>query len=154
VKRDMDLCRRILLDVEANPEADGHGCIELQIEGQNPREVSYHVQLLEDAGLLETMDLSADDEIDIRASRLTYEGHEFIGAARKDSLWQKAKSLALEKTGGLSLDVLKAVLVKIATDAATGEDPDAEGGIKHGTCRDGAEWLTRSNDPGAARLGR
>jgi hypothetical protein len=120
MKRDMDLCRRILFEVEASPEAVGHRPIQLNIEGHDPHEISYHVQLLQGASLLEAMDLSADDEIDFRPKRLTYAGHEFIEAARKDSLWQKAKSLALEKTGGLSLDVLKALLLKLATDAVLG----------------------------------
>lgn len=52
--------------------------------------------------------------------RLTYAGHEFIEASRRDTLWQKAKTIALEKTGGLSVDVLKAILIKLATDAALG----------------------------------
>jgi hypothetical protein len=116
----MDLCRRILLEVEAAPNAVGHRAIKLNIGGHDPTELSYHVQLLADAGLIEAMDLSADDDIEFHPRRLTYAGHEFIEAARRDSLWQKAKSVVLEKTGGLSLDVLKAVLVKIATDAATG----------------------------------
>jgi hypothetical protein len=120
MKRDMDLCRQILLDVEANPEAVGLGDVELNIEGHSPTEVSYHVQLRTDAGLLEAIDMSDTSGLDCRPTRLTYAGHEFIEAARKDSLWQKAKTTVLEKTGGLSLDVLKAVQVKFATDAVLG----------------------------------
>src|SRR5689334_8680677 len=119
MKRDMDLGRRILLDLEANPEATGHGSVELNIEGRGRTEVSYHVLLLRDAGLLEAVVRSTTGRAGLAVfpTRLTYAGHEFIEASRKDSLWQKAKSVVLEKTGGLSLDVLKAVLTKLTMDA-------------------------------------
>jgi hypothetical protein len=120
MKRDMDLARRILLDVETNPKATGHGYHEVTIEGHDKTEVSYHIQLLEDAGLIEAKSVSNMDELDGRVKRLTHAGHDFLDASWKDSLWQKAKSIALEKTGGLSLDVLKALLVKLATDAVLG----------------------------------
>ena len=120
MKRDMDLCRRILFDIEANADAPGQGPVRLTIEGHEPAEVSYHVQLLNDAGLLEAKNLSTLKGLDWRPIRLTYAGHEFIEAARKDSLWQKAKTTVLEKTGGLSLEALKAVLTKLVTDAVLG----------------------------------
>jgi hypothetical protein len=106
-----------LLDVEANADAVGLGDVEFNIDGRSATEVSYHVQLLTDAGLLEAIDLSDTAGLDWRPTRLTYAGHEFIEAARKDTLWQKANSTVMERTGGLSLDVLKAVLLKFATDA-------------------------------------
>jgi hypothetical protein len=55
-----------------------------------------------------------------KPSRLTWEGHEFLDAARKDSLWQKAKALVLEKTGGASLELIKDVLMKLAREALLG----------------------------------
>jgi hypothetical protein len=120
MKRDMDLCRRILLEVDANPGAVGQVPLQLDIEGRDPQEVSYHVLLLNDAGLIEARNMSNLTSFDWRPERLTYAGHEFIDKSRKDSVWQKAKGVVLEKTGGLSLDVLKAVLAKLATDAVLG----------------------------------
>jgi hypothetical protein len=104
MKRNMDLCRRILLDVEASPEATGLGYIQLNIEGHDATEVSYHVQLLSDAGLLEAVNQSytGPSGFVVNPKRLTYAGHEFIEASRNDSFWQKAKTTVLEKTGGLS----------------------------------------------------
>ena len=79
------------------------------------------VQLLHEAGLLDAHDLSnSKDKLVWLPSRLTYAGHEFLDAARKDTLWQKAKAITLEKSGGLSFEALKAVLLKLAVDAATG----------------------------------
>lgn len=120
MKRDMDLCRKVLLEVEANPRATGPAWVDLDIKGWVPAELAYHVQLLHEAGFLEASDLTTTAGLDWRPIRLTYEGHEFVEAARKETRWRKAKSLVLEKTGGLSLDVLKAVLVKLATEAVVG----------------------------------
>lgn len=120
MKRDADLCRQILLELEANPEAIGAGWINLDIEGRDTEEVSYHVQLLHEAGLIVAIDASDIDGLDWRPVRLTAAGHDFLDAARKDTLWQQAKKTAMEQTGGLSLDVLKAVLSKLAMDAVFG----------------------------------
>src|SRR4051812_3987573 len=43
MKRDMDLARRILLEVEADPKAVGQVPLQLDIEGRDPQEISYHV---------------------------------------------------------------------------------------------------------------
>lgn len=119
---DMDLARRILLDVEANPEAIGGRCFGLNIEGHEPAKVYYHVLLLKDAGLIEAsseMSNSRDGFVCL-PQRLTFAGHEFLDASRKDTIWQKAKAIAVEKTGGFSFEVLKAILIKLATNAALG----------------------------------
>jgi hypothetical protein len=51
---------------------------------------------------------------------LTYAGHEFIKASRRDTLCQKPNTIARETTEGLSVDVLKAILIKLATEAVLG----------------------------------
>jgi hypothetical protein len=122
MKRDMDLCRHILLAVESNPEADGsYPLLEFSIDGKSGQEVSYHIRLLAEAGLLKADDSAGNgDELEWCPRQLTWEGHEFLDASRKDTLWQKGKSIVLEKTEGLSFDVLKAVLIKLATHAVLG----------------------------------
>jgi DNA polymerase III delta subunit len=43
-----------------------------------------------------------------------YQGHAFLESARKDTIWQKAKEMAMKQTGGLSIlaltEALKAVI--------------------------------------------
>lgn len=51
-------------------------------------------------------------EFDCVVNSLTWAGHEFLEASRDDSRWEKVKRLLLEKTGGLSFEVLKAGLVQ------------------------------------------
>ncbi len=111
MKRDMDLVRQILLEIEASQET--LGVVELEIKGYSPDVVSYHVRALDEAGLVEAKDMSGMGEIDWRPMRLTWEGHEFLEAARDDGLWQKAKQKIGTAAGGVTFDILKSVLYSL-----------------------------------------
>src|SRR4051812_12771972 len=54
MKRDLDLCRRILSEVEANTEANGWLPVAINIDGFIEGEIIYHIMLLRDAGLVES----------------------------------------------------------------------------------------------------
>jgi hypothetical protein len=43
--------------------------------------------------------------------RLTWADHEFLDAARDNTLWKAAKSKVLETTGGLAFEFLRAMLM-------------------------------------------
>ncbi len=117
MKRDMDLVRSILLKIEAS-EDDRRAGIKLgSVEGHSAVEVSYHVKLLAQAGLIEAKHLSTFDTSKWVPRQLTWAGHEFLDAARDANLWERAKCTVLKQTGGLSLEVLKSVLIKLAKQA-------------------------------------
>ena len=116
MKRDMDLARDILFAVEKSDD-DPLGWIELKLPGRSSKEVAYHVMILAEAGLIEAQDLSSMDGFDYKPKRLTWHGHEFLDAARSDILWERAKKETLKQTGGLSLDLLKAVLLHLGKQA-------------------------------------
>ena len=116
MKRDMDLARDILFAIEKD-EGDPLGWIDLELPGRSEKEVAYHVMLLEEAGLVEALDLSSKDGFEYKPKRLTWEGHEFLDAARNDTLWERAKAEALRQTGGVSFDVLKELLLHLAKQA-------------------------------------
>ncbi len=109
MKRDMDLVRAILFALEELP-FDG-GPLELKIEGHSPEEITYHVMLLDEAGLIKAFDFSGDEFTDWRPSHITWAGHEFLNAARDSGRWNKAKALVKEKGGGIVFEVLKQVLL-------------------------------------------
>jgi hypothetical protein len=118
MKRDIDLVRRILMDIEACPPADGRpGYVQLTIEGHSPEVVMYHVQLLGEAGLIEIQDQSTLAGTRIYPKRLTWQGHEFLDAIRKDTLWEKIKGIVLEKTGALTFEGLKAAASLLTKEA-------------------------------------
>jgi DNA-binding transcriptional ArsR family regulator len=115
MKRDMDLIREILLEIEAHPEPWGD--IKIKIQGSSPEEVSYHVKLLYQAGLIEAIDLSSMGNFVWVPQSLTWQGHEFLSASKDISTWRRASRLVLEKTGGLSLELLKFTLMELLKPA-------------------------------------
>ena len=117
MKRDMDLARLILAKVEDDPDADGLGSRKLSVEGRSDQEVTYHVQLLDEAGLVTMEEMRTSSGLVCLPRRLTWQGHEFLEAARSDTLWQKAKKITVEKTGGLGFEFLKTALTKLGMDA-------------------------------------
>ena len=106
--RDMELIRQILMQVEAND--DPQTFVDPTVEGRTEQDVSYHVMIAEQAGLLEAMDRSAIGIFRWSASRLTWTGHEFLDAAKDEEVWKRC----LTKAGGTSasnFDVLKQLLL-------------------------------------------
>jgi Hypothetical protein (DUF2513) len=82
-----------------------------QPEQYSAEQVTYHVMLLHEAGLIRAFDFSSDEFPDWRPGYLTWEGHEFLNVARDGGRWNRAKSLVLEKGGGLVFEILKQVLI-------------------------------------------
>ena len=120
MKRDMDLCRKILLSVEAREDTVDPASVEL--EGYTEGEVGYHAKLLADQGLLEGEDITGfGTSTHCYAPRcLTYKGHDFLEAARDDTRWKKAKAEIAEKGLPATLDVMKGVLLKLVERIITG----------------------------------
>ena len=116
MKRDMDLVREILFAVEESDD-DPLGWIDLTLPGRSREDVTYHVMILAEAGLIEAQDLSSMSGFDFKPKRLTWLGHEFLDAARSNTLWERAKDETLKQTGGLSLDLLKAALLHLGKQA-------------------------------------
>lgn len=110
MKRDMDLVRLILLEIEHS--SDGAQLqMNFDIPDYTPEIVSYHLMILHDAGLIEASDLSTMGRgLFWCPKRLTWSGHEFLDAARNDSIWKKAK----EKASGMNFELLKELLLNLA----------------------------------------
>ena len=101
---DKDLVREILLVVEASQQ-DPLGWTPLSLGGREPLEVSYHVMLLHEAGLIVGQDLSTYDGLEWLPKRLTYKGHEFLDTVRDGEVWELTKTGA-EKVGSASLGLM------------------------------------------------
>jgi hypothetical protein len=111
MKRDVDLIRQLLFDIEQ------HGC-ECTLESlrgsathEGDERKRYHLRLCIDAGLAKEIDRSATGSPCVR---LTSAGHEFLDICRGGDRWQAAKAIVHQQTGGFSLTVLRAVLTKWA----------------------------------------
>lgn len=113
MKRDMGLIREILLAMEESNEPQGWVPLD-GIPGYSDSQKSYHVYLLADAGLIEATDCSSMDGDNWKPLRLNWYGHEFLEAARNNTIWDKALSQFKEKGVGLSFDLVKALLIDLA----------------------------------------
>jgi len=111
MRRDMDLARNILFTIEEYSEPNGWA--EIKIENYSQEEISYHIKLLYQAGLIEADNLTDSGGFEWKAKSLTWNGHEFLDSARSNSRWNDAKKYILEKGGNLTFDILKTVLSEI-----------------------------------------
>ena len=111
MKIDMDLARNILFKIEDYQEPNGW--IDIKFEDYSNEEISYHIKLLSQAGLIEAEDLTDSSGFEWKAKSLTWKGHEFLEAARSNTRWNDAKKFILEKGGSLTFDILKTVLTEI-----------------------------------------
>ncbi|WP_035384017.1 DUF2513 domain-containing protein [Ferriphaselus sp. R-1] len=118
MKRDFELIRKILLVVEATPA--GTTPIEVDsVEGYDEATVLGHVDLLIDAGLLEGRVLRSNEGIiGVAIRKITWDGCNFLDAARDNGLWKKAFSTVKEKGGAMTFDVLTEMLKRLAQSAA------------------------------------
>ena len=106
MKRDMDLVRAILKHLADRDLQSAQAVV--SIEGYSKDKIAGHLEIMEDKGLVDGV-----TGMCAACKRMTWEGHEFLEASRDDTIWNKAKALVLEKTGGLSFEALKAALVKL-----------------------------------------
>ncbi len=107
MKRDLDLARSILREIEACE--DTWGLTECpEIEGYSHKQVAYHVKLLHEAGLINATDSSSmgPEGFDWMPGNLTWKGHEFIDASKDNDVWSKAKDSILKPTASITFDLL------------------------------------------------
>lgn len=124
MQRDLDLARQILFDLEAHGSETSLTNLRLNQLGE-PRatneldeRVRYHLRLLVDAGLVKEVERTTAG---VPSVRLTNAGHELLELARSEPNWREAKRICRERTGGLSLAVVRTLLVKWAVQATAGQ---------------------------------
>jgi hypothetical protein len=117
MRRNMDLVRQLLLTVEA--QESGSATTTLQIDGYSQEEVSYHAYLILQAGLASGTELTTrgSSSPTARLRSLTWEGHEFLDAAREPGRWQQAKAV-IEQVAAAPFDVWKAVLIDLVKQSS------------------------------------
>lgn len=111
MKRDMDLVRKILLKMEARPQSESG--YPLAIDGYESDTINFHVVLLQEAGLITAIDTG----LQWLPVDLTWEGHEFLDAARSERRWRKAMSIIEKQEGAVPFEILKELLLGFARDA-------------------------------------
>lgn len=118
MKRDLELIREILIAVEAKQNvADIMSAEQFDLPGRPIAEINYHLLLLDEAGYIKCIENSFDNEPRYYVLRLTWEGHEFLDAARSNKNWAKAKTV-IDGIGSFTLEIVKKVLADIALQSA------------------------------------
>ncbi len=113
MKRDMDLVRQMLLFTEEHSAPST--AAEVKIEGRSDEEVSYHLALMKDAGLIEARSPGKYGPM-WAVLGLTWAGHDFLDAARDANRWSTAKKIG-EKVGSVSFEVVTALLTELGKRA-------------------------------------
>lgn len=116
MKRDLDLIRKIILDVEALPAGATTFAVNQQYRSKTFPSVDEsiddavlleHVRMLIDGGYIrgkyyQTLSDGADCSVD----DLTWEGHEFAANIRSDRVWDRTKGLLRKFGGSVSMDLV------------------------------------------------
>ena len=114
MKRDLDLIRKILLSIESGKEED--------LSDYAPEVCNYHRALVIEAGLaLGHIHEGANGMPDaVLIQRLTWEGHEYLDAIRSEDIWEKTKRTFKQQGLAMTLELVKTVALKVATDLLFG----------------------------------
>jgi hypothetical protein len=114
MKRDMDLVRKILLEATAREGADRGG--NPRLAGYMDDQVTHPVYLMQRGGLVEAATwrpLDGSPQTAILTS-VTWAGHDFLDAARNETVWNQARAKAGAAGVELSFATLKELLVATA----------------------------------------
>ena len=120
MKRDMDLIREILLEIENQYVSTA--IYNLKIEGYSIETIAYHCKLLYEAGLISDYKAQyADNTIySFGVGSLTWEGNDYLDKVRDNSVWKKTKDTITQKGLPLIIDTIKTISTAIITAAAEG----------------------------------
>jgi len=109
MKRDMDLIRLLLFQVEGEKELD--------LSDYSDEQKLYHQRLLLEAGLVHGSERSSlGGGLRVEIKRLTWEGHEFLDAARNDSTWNKAKERISKLNVSVTLPIMVELLIAVSKE--------------------------------------
>lgn len=120
MKRDMDLVRLILLEIEKKYKSTA--IYNLKIEGYDMTTVAYHCKILYESGMISDYKARyGDNDIyEFAVGPLTWDGNDFLDKIRDDSQWKKVKDTIVKKRLPLILDTVKTIANAFVTAAAEG----------------------------------
>lgn len=120
MKRDMDLVREILLEIEKQYVSTA--LYNLEVDGYNIATIAYHCKILHEAGLISAYKAQyADNTIySFSVGSLTWEGNDYLDKVRDNSIWRKTKDVITQKGLPLVFDTIKTISTSLITAAAEG----------------------------------
>ncbi|MGE0601432.1 MAG: DUF2513 domain-containing protein [Dehalococcoidia bacterium] len=112
MKRDLGLIRQILFCLESDDRQMKKS--NSRLDNWSDEEIGHHVWLALSAGLIDGQEMTKLGATNREAIPfgLTWAGHDFLDAARDDNVWARVSQLAVVQAGGVTLAVLKELLVR------------------------------------------
>jgi hypothetical protein len=111
MKRDLDLIRTILLEIEKNDNP--LRSIPIEAVGYASEEISYHVMLLAQAGYISADNVSHMRGIVWKPKSLTWAGHEFLDATRNGKVWNQVKAKLKDQAIDAPLTLIQQLATKL-----------------------------------------
>jgi hypothetical protein len=112
MKRDLDLVRQLMLQIEALPAAPP---VQYRMSEIEDPVLLAHLEMLIEAGLVNgriSRSQGARGDV-ISVSGLTWQGHEWVEMVRSQSLWNDVKSAVLDGGGVLTFELTRAMAAKL-----------------------------------------
>ena len=112
MKRDWDVIRQVLSDIEAlSPSEKDKTSLGVSRDDKDEAKQIFmaHGFLLKDAGFIKGSNSSTLSGKALLAPDLTWEGHELLATIRSKPVWEKIKSTAQEKGLDLTFDTVIAL---------------------------------------------
>lgn len=113
MKRDLDLYRQLLLDIEEQNDAENLGWSpDLNAYPDHSDAAVYvHLELLIDRGLVvgDCTKVETGEYIGASIKRLTDEGHDLLDSIRDDTVYRRTVEKISSAVGSASVEVVKAV---------------------------------------------
>ena len=112
MKRDWELVRSILGQLET---LDPDNLLRASdVAGADARIAAHHFQLLFEAGLIDVLETTLMPNGGyVTATRLTWDGHEFLDNIRSDTIWNKVKDRISREGVGWTFAAIKLIASRL-----------------------------------------
>ncbi len=119
MKRDLELCRKILEVIESCPNPYGIDYVSnINIPGYSPEIISYHLQILLEGGFIKAVPLKEISKYsDFISINLTWKGHDFLSLSKEKPLWEKVKKSVIDNGKAFTVDLLLFCLKEMAKES-------------------------------------
>jgi len=122
MERDMDVVRRVLLEIEKQYIPGTKTIRNFKIEDLSREEIYEYLILLENENLIQKLDrLPNGNGCDyVYPGNLTYYGYDFLDKIRDDRTWQKTVKMIAEKGLDMSIKTIGTIATAFITAATEG----------------------------------
>lgn len=121
MKRDLNLFRAILLEIEKMPAGEDWKLEEnsphLYSNESEEKAILEHLVLMQDCHLIsKAVSKGSSGYYELYPCNLTNEGYDFLDAVRSSSIWEKIKTAVLDKGVSYSIEAIVLIAKKLAKE--------------------------------------